>query len=597
MIPYAAPLADMRFVIEDMIGLEGVRALPGHEDATDDLMRQVLDEAGRLASDVFAPLNRVGDIEGCVLENGVVTTPKGFREAYRAFTDGGWNGAAFDPDYGGMGLPLLVSTATAEIWASANLALSLCPILTQAGVELLTAHGSDAQKETYLPKLISGEWSGSMVMTEPHAGTDIGELRTRAVRDGDHFRLSGQKIFISWGEHDMADNVIHMVLGRAEDSPPGVKGLSLFIVPKFLVNDDGSLGHRNDIRAVTLEHKLGINASPTAVMAYGEDEGAVAYLIGEQNRGIEYMFTMMNNARLSVGLQGVALAERAYQQARDYAVTRIQGRDIADPGAGQAAIIRHPDVRRNLMTMRAGIEAARALAYTVAAWLDTARRHPDADVRQRHQARVDLLIPIVKAWTTDFGFEATSIGVQIHGGMGFMEETGAAQHLRDARIPMIYEGTNGIQALDLMRRKVIGDHGETIAELIAEMRETGAALAASGHDDIINMGAALADGIDALERVTEWMLEAGKGDVRAPAAGATPYLNLFGTVMGGHMMARAGLLAAARLDNGGEADPFHAAKLATMRFYAENFLPRAAAFERAATTGADAVMALADEQF
>ena len=595
MTEYAAPLNDMQFVIEELIGLDTVAGLPGHEDATEDLVRQVLTEAGRFGSEALAPLNRTGDTEGSRLENGVVVTPTGFADAYKAFVEGGWNGVPYDPNFGGQGLPQLVATATSEIWASASFAFSLCSVLTQAGIEMLFHYGSDEQKETWLPKLVSGEWTGAMVMTEPHAGSDIGELRTRAVRDGDRYRLTGQKCFISWGEHDMTDNIVHMVLARTEDSPPGVKGLSLFIVPKFLVNADGSLGQRNDMRAVMLEHKLGIHASPTAIMSYGDDGGAIAYLIGEENRGIEYMFAMMNNARLAVGLEGMAIAERAYQQARDYALTRVQGRDLADPAAGQVAIIRHPDVRRMLMTMRAGIEAMRALSYSIAAWLDVARLHPDAETRKQHQARIDFLIPVAKAWSTDLGFQIASTGVQVHGGAGFIEETGAAQHLRDARIPMIYEGANGIQALDLVRRKLAGDDGAVARELLDEMRALDAGLAETGDDDIEVIRAALADGADALGRATDWMLAGDDG--LATASGATPYLELMGTVIGGFLMARSALIAHGRREVVNGAAGFYGAKINTARFFAEHYLSRAGGLERAATAGAGSVMSLSETEF
>ena len=594
MTDYTAPVRDMRFVIEELVGLDTVTGLPGCDGVSDDLVGAVLEEAGRLASEVMAPLNRVGDVEGSRLENGVVSTPKGFAEAYRAFTEGGWNSVPFAEEFGGQGLPWLVATPVAEIWASANLALSLCPVLTQAGVALLIAHGSAEQQQTWLPKLVSGEWTGTMVMTEPHAGSDVGKLRTRAVRDGESYRLTGQKIFISWGEHDMTDNIVHMVLARAEGAPPGVKGLSLFIVPKFLVNPDGSLGPRNDVRCAALEHKLGIMASPTGVMAFGDNDGAVGYLIGEENRGLEYMFTMMNNVRFAVGVEGVAIAERAYQQARDYAMTRVQGHDIDDPAAGDVTILRHPDVRRMLMTMKAQTEAARALAYSVAASLDIATRHDDEAVRRRHRARVGLLIPVVKAWSTDIGVETASLGIQVHGGAGFIEETGAAQHYRDARIPPIYEGTNGIQALDLARRKIARDGGAEAAGMIAEIKALDGALAAAKGPAMPVIRAALADATAALERATEWMVGAGARDA---AAGATPYLRLFGTVIGGYLLARSAVLADQRLAEANGDAAFYEAKLATARFYAENILPQAAGLERMASAGADAVMALSDEQF
>ena len=443
---YAAPLKDMRFVLEHVAGLDQIARLPGGDAADPELVEQILAQAGAFAAEQLAPLNVVGDRQGSRLENGVVRTPEGWREAYRQHVDGGWNSVPFEPDFGGQGVPWLVATAVNEMWQSANMAFALCPLLNMGAVELLSAHGSPEQKSVYLAKMVSGDWTGTMNLTEPQAGSDVGALRTRAVAENGHYRIKGQKIFITYGEHDLTENIVHMVLARTPDAPPGSRGISLFIVPKFLPGPDGRPKDRNDLRCVSLEHKLGIHASPTAVMAYGDNDGAIGFLVGEENRGLEYMFTMMNNARLNVGLQGVAIAERAYQQACAYARTRVQGREFGASGKAAAVpIIRHPDVRRMLLTMRAATEAARALTYYAFAALDLAKRHPDAAERARHQARVDLLTPVAKAWSTDIGVEVASIGIQVHGGMGFIEETGAAQHLRDARIAPIYEGTNGIQ--------------------------------------------------------------------------------------------------------------------------------------------------------
>ena len=596
MIPYNAPQKDIWFVIDDLIGLDRVNTLPGCDGATEDIVQAILTEAGRFATEVLAPINRSGDLEGCRLENGVVTTATGFKEAYRQFVDGGWNSLAFDPEYGGQGLPWLVATAVNEMWDSANLAFSLCPLLGVGAVDMLFTHGTQEQKDTWLPKLISGEWAGTMNLTEPGAGSDVGALRTKAVKDGDHYRITGQKIFITWGEHDMADNIVHAVLARVEGAPDGIKGISLFLVPKFLVNPDGSLGQRNDLRCASLEHKLGIMASPTAVMAYGDNDGAIGYLIGEENRGIEYMFIMMNNARLGVGLEGVAIAERAYQQARDYAVTRVQGRDISDPAAGPVAIIRHPDVRRMLMTMKANVEASRALTYLAAASLDIARRHEDPATRDYHQRRTDLLVPVVKAWSTDLGVETASLGIQIHGGMGFIEETGAAQHYRDARITPIYEGTNGIQALDLVRRKLMGDRGTSARELIDEMRATDADLDAGGAA-LAPIRAALSEGVTTLSHATDWMLNGHEDGLMSAAAGATPYLRLLGTVVGAWLMAQSAAAANRKLSDDGADSEFLEAKIATANFYADNILPQASALARAATSGPDTLMALDEAQF
>jgi len=484
MADYRAPLADMRFVLDEVVGLGEIAQLPGYEEASPDLVDAVLAEAGKVAAEVVGPLNRVGDTQGAVLENGVVRTPEGFKSAYRTFVDGGWNGLACDPAYGGQGLPFVLSTAVTEIWDAANTAFALCPMLTQGAVEAIRAHATRALKDAYLPKLVSGEWTGTMNLTEPQAGTDVGALRTRAVPEGDHYRITGTKIFITYGDHDYTDNIIHLVLARLPDALPGVKGISLFLVPKVLVNADGSLGAGNDVRCVSLEHKLGIHASPTCVLSFGDDGGALGYLVGEENKGMACMFTMMNAARLNVGLLGLGTAERAYQQAADYARERVQSRDLAG-GAAPVTIIHHPDVRRMLMTMKAHIEAMRALSYTMAGAIDRARRSPDEAARRQAQAEVDILTPVVKAWCTDVGCALTSIGIQIHGGMGFIEETGAAQHYRDGRIHPIYEGTNGIQALDLMGRKLLRDGGESVRGFLARM--------AAANDDVAAAGAAALD--------------------------------------------------------------------------------------------------------
>ena len=530
MTTYRAPVEEMLFVMNEIGNLEDISGLPGYGDATPDLVQAILEEAGKLGTDVLDPINASGDQEGCTLENGVVRTPGGFKEAYRQFIDAGWNSMPFDPKYGGQGLPWLVSTGVSEIWHGANMAFGLCPLLTGGAAELLSIHGSDDLKGIYLEKMISGEWTGTMNLTEPQAGSDLARVRTKAVPDGDTYRISGQKIFITYGEHDFTENIIHLVLARTPDAPEGIKGISLFVVPKFLVNADGSLGDRNDLRCGSIEHKLGINASPTAVMLFGENEGAVGYLIGEENRGIEYMFTMMNNARLAVGLEGVAIAERAYQRARAFAGERIQGRDSASASKEPVAIIQHPDVRRMLLSMRSQTEAVRALAYWVASRLDIAHRHSDPEVAKKAQSYVDLLTPIVKAWSTDIGVEVANTGVQVHGGMGFIEETGAAQHLRDARIAPIYEGTNGIQAIDLAGRKIAREGGETMTALIAEMR---ASIAAMGHDH-----ARLSKAIDELERATNWIVQSFAENPVTALAGAVPYLRLAGIAIGGWLMVR-----------------------------------------------------------
>ncbi|MEO7725786.1 MAG: acyl-CoA dehydrogenase family protein, partial [Burkholderiales bacterium] len=443
MSTYAAPLQDMQFVIKALVGLADITAMPDCAEVTGDLVDAVLDEAGKFASEVLDPLNRVGDKDGAKLADFKVKTSPGFKEAYRQFVDGGWNGLSGQTDFGGQGLPHVVAMPVQEMWNSANMAFCLCPMLTSGVLEAVKLKGSPQQKEKYLHKLTSGEWTGTMNLTEPQAGSDLSAVRTRAEPDGEHYLLHGTKIFITWGEHDMAENIIHLVLARTPTAPEGVKGISLFIVPKFIVNDDGTLGSRNDVKCVSIEHKMGINASPTCVLAYGDGKGAVGYLVGEENRGLEYMFIMMNHARLGVGLEGVALAERAYQHAREYAKTRVQGRAIGQKSGDRVTIIHHPDVKRMLLMMKAQTEAMRAVAYSASAALDKANHHPDDNERRKNQALVDFLIPVVKGWCTEQSIEVASTGVQIHGGMGFVEETGAAQYLRDARITTIYEGTTG----------------------------------------------------------------------------------------------------------------------------------------------------------
>ena len=585
MTEYAAPIRDMKFVIEELIGLDTVNSLPGYEEASSDVTTAILEEAGKLARDVLSPINRNGDREGSRLENGVVITPTGFTDAYQAYVDGGWNALQFDEEIGGQGLPLLLATPVFEMWEGANLAFMLCPVLTIAAVECLEEFGTDEQKEKWLPKLVTGEWTGTMVLTEPNAGSDVGALRTRAEPVGDHYRISGQKIYTTYGEHDLTENIVHMVLARTPNAPPGTRGISLFIVPKFLVNEDGSLGQRNDLRAMSLEHKLGIHGSPTCVMQFGENDGAIGYLVGEECRGMEYMFAMMNSARLAVGREGVGIAERAYQQAADYARERVQGRDAADPTAGDVPIIRHPDVRRNLMKMRALTEATRALGCYVASQLDIARKHPDTEVRNSAQQRVDLLVPVVKAWSTDCGVEIASLGVQVHGGAGFIEETGAAQHYRDCRITPIYEGTNGIQALDLVGRKIMRDRGEELNKFIAEIRDT------EIPDQLI--AGAMWYALDSLEAASNWMIEYDGDDPRAVVAGATPFLQSLGLVTGGWLMARSAAIASAAEED----SEFYSAKLATARFYAANLLPQVAACAQAAMVGSEDIMALPAEAF
>ena len=595
MTTYVAPTRDMLFVMNELADLAEVAALPGNEEATPDLVEAILDEAARFATEVLAPINAQGDRQGCACKDGHVTTADGFKAAYSKFVESGWNAMPCSPDFGGQGLPSLVSTAVLEMWKASNMAFSLCQMLTLGAVAAIAHHGSERDRQRYLPKMVSGEWTGTMNLTESQAGSDLSAVRTKAEPEGDHYRISGTKIFITWGEHDMAENIIHMVLARLPDAPEGTQGISLFVVPKFLVNDDGSLGPRNDLICASIEHKMGIHGSPTAVMAFGENEGAIGYLVGEANRGLGCMFTMMNHARLNVGLEGVAISERAYQQALGYARERIQSRPIGATSGAPVAIIQHPDVRRMLMDMKARIEAMRALAYFVAAQMDKAQSHPDAAERQKCQAMTDLLTPVVKGWCTENALNITSTGIQVHGGVGFIEETGACQHMRDARITTIYEGTTGIQANDLIGRKVARDQGAAVHLLLGEMNATLVALEAAGDQDLRVIAGSLQGGTVALETATGWLLSIYKCDPTSAAAGAVPYLKLFGTVTGGWLMARAALVAAAKQATSGS--DFYGAKKVTARFYAEHVLPEAHAFRKAIVDGAGSVLALDESLF
>jgi alkylation response protein AidB-like acyl-CoA dehydrogenase len=582
----------MQFAIRELAGLSEVTALPPYGEVNAELADQVLEEAAKFAREVLDPLNRDGDRQGAKLADGKVTAPPGFKEAYRKFVEAGWNGVGAQPEHGGQGLPHLVSVPLQEIWKSANMALCLAPMLTGGVLEALRAHASPEHVQTYAGKLTSGVWTGTMNLTEPQAGSDLSAVRTSAVREGDHYRIKGTKIFITWGEHDMSENIVHLVLARTPDAPEGVKGISLFIVPKFLPMPDGTPGERNDIKVVSIEHKMGIHGSPTCVLAYGDQKGAIGYLVGEENRGLEYMFTMMNHARLSVGLEGVAIGERAYQHALEYAKTRVQGREIGQRGGDRVTIIHHPDVRRMLMSMRSQTEAMRALAYFAAATLDKAKHHPDAAEKRRNQALLDLLTPIVKGWCTEQGVEVASTGIQVHGGMGFIEETGATQYLRDARITTIYEGTTGIQANDLVGRKVGHEKGATAAAMIAAMRTDLARLSAEP-----SLRDGFKDALEGLEGATRWIVDTFPSNPRAVAAVSVPYLKLFGTVAGGWMMARAALAAAERLRQPDADREFLEGKLAASRFYAEHELPRAATLAREVTRGADSVLALDPGKF
>ena len=593
MSDYFAPQNDMNFVLKHVADLEKVLTLPEFEDFDTELATGILEESAKFCSEVLAPLNKVGDEQSCQYEDGVVTTPPGWKSAYDTFIESGWNGLAFNPDYGGQGLPWLLATAVQEMWHSANMSFGLCPLLTQGAIRALENHASPEQQDIYMENMISGVWAGTMNLTEAHAGSDLSVIRTRAVSQDDHYLISGQKVFITYGEHDLTENIIHFVLGRATDSPAGVKGISLFIVPKFLVNSDGSIGERNDVRCVSIEHKLGIKASPTAVMSYGENGGAVGYLVGEKNRGLEYMFTMMNLARHAVGVEGLAIAERAYQQARDYATQRVQG--TVHAGTDRTTIINHPDVRRMLLTMKASIEAMRSVAYYTSAIFDMASREQDAVKRQQKDSDLGILIPIVKGWCAELGNEVTYLGVQVHGGMGYIEETGAAQHFRDARITPIYEGTTGIQANDLIGRKLLRDKGTGMRTFLADMRAELADMTPSDAEKQVHE--AVTSGISELESVTDWALETGATDPRLCQASSVGFLMALGYLTGGFLMAKSTNAAVNMLGTDGVDETFLNSKILTAQFYATHLMPRLHAHAQGVRNSSDVVMQLAEEQF
>jgi alkylation response protein AidB-like acyl-CoA dehydrogenase len=596
-MPYTPPLKDMRFILRHIAGMEELAALTGYEHATPDVVEAVLEEAGKLAAEVWAPTNTAGDEQTSTISGNAVKTPDGFKEAYTKFAEGGWNALVCPAEFGGQGLPWALGMAVAEMWQSANLALSLCPLLSQAAIEAIEKHGTEEQKKLYLEKLVSGVWTGTMQMTEPQAGTDLAAIRTTAKKSGDHYLMKGQKIFITYGEQDFTPNIIHLVLAHIDGLPDGNDGLGLFIVPKFLVNKDGSIGKRNDAKAVSLEHKLGIHGSPTCVMMYGEQEGATAYLVGEEGKGLRCMFTMMNNARISVGLQGVALAERAYQHALTYAKDRVQSSKLGDKSGKRVAIIGHADVRRMLLTMKATTEASRALAYYAGGMIDRMRREKDPAAAQLAAARVDLLTPLVKAWSTDLAVETASTGIQVHGGMGFIEETGAAQYYRDARILPIYEGTNGIQSNDLVFRKLLRDNGAEAKRFMAEMRAFLKNFVQKPSDDLDVIASAMDKAINALEETTNWLLMNAKSNTDSVAAGAVPYLRMFSTVAGGYMMAKMAYAAhQALFTPDGEAD-YYNAKLITARYFAEALLPQVHGLMTPVMGGQQAVMQISNEQF
>jgi alkylation response protein AidB-like acyl-CoA dehydrogenase len=590
---YQAPLADMQFVLREIVDRELLGQLPGFEELSQDLAEAILEEAAKFASGVLSPLNRSGDLEGVRWEDTQVVTAAGWKEAYAQFVAAGWNSLSCTSEFGGQNLPRALSALVEEMWNGANMAFTLCPMLTRGAIEALELRGSHEQKSTYLPKMVSGEWTGTMNLTEPQAGSDLAAVRTRAEPTGDgRYKLEGQKIFITYGEHDLAENIIHMVLARTPGAPEGVKGISLFLVPKYLVQADGSIGARNDVRCISVEHKLGIHASPTCALAYGQNGDAIGELIGEENRGLEYMFIMMNAARYAVGLEGIGISERAFQSALTFAQERIQGTEIGARTHARVPIVHHPDVRRMLMLLKSQTEAMRALAGVVAVALDAARLHPNEVERRRHQAFADLMIPIVKGWCTENSVELASLALQVHGGMGFIEETGVAQQLRDARITPIYEGTTGIQANDLIGRKVARDGGRTAQLVIGQMRELHGAL--EKIPSLPGVAAVFSDAVDALERAVGYVAANYDADVRSVAVGAVPLLKLFGIVAAGWQLLRSALIAQQRLDAPQQANlpaTFYEAKIATARFYADHVLAQAPGLAHTIVHGAAGALA------
>ncbi|WP_457393493.1 acyl-CoA dehydrogenase [Roseateles sp. P5_E1] len=593
---YRAPVKDMLFNIQHLAGLETLtKQVPAFEDFGLDTAAAVLEECAKLTQDVIAPLNFEGDKNPSSWKDGVVTTTPGFKQAFRAYAEGGWQGLVHPTEFGGQGAPKTIAAACNEMLQSANMSFALCPLLTDGAVEALLTAGSDEQRAVYIPKLLDGSWTGTMNLTEPQAGSDLALVRTRAEPVGDGtYKIFGTKIFITYGEHDMAENIVHLVLARVVGAPEGVKGISLFLVPKFLVNADGALGARNDAHCVSIEHKMGIKASPTAVLQFGDHGGAVGTLIGQENRGLEYMFIMMNAARYGVGLQGIAIADRAYQKAVGYAKDRVQSRPVDGSVAGSAAIIHHPDVRRMLMTMRALTEGCRAMASTAAAAFDAAHHHPDPDARKQNQAFYDFMVPLVKGYSTEMSLEVTSLGVQVHGGMGFIEETGAAQYYRDAKILTIYEGTTAIQANDLVGRKTARDGGQLARAVAGQIEVTEGELAKRDSVAARAVLKALRASREDFLAVVDFIAGSAKSNPNAAYAGSVPYLMLAGNLVAGWQLARALMVAEDALATDKE---FMAAKIVTARFYAEHILPRTSSLRAAIIDGADSVTELSLEAF
>ena len=594
---YRAPVKDMLFAMRELAGIDAVAQLPGFEDAGYETAQAVLEECAKLNEDVVAPLNVDGDLNPSSFKEGSVHATPGFKNAFQQFTQGGWQGLHHPTDFGGQGLPKLIHAACQEMVNAANLSFALCPLLTDGAIEALLTAGSDEQKATYIPKLIDGTWTGTMNLTEPQAGSDLSMVRTRAEPQPDgSYKIFGTKIFITWGEHDMAENIVHLVLARVAGAPEGVKGISLFICPKFMVNADGSPGARNDVHCVSIEHKLGIKASPTAVLQYGDHGGAIGYLIGEENRGLEYMFVMMNAARFGVGVQGLAVADRAYQRAVAYARERVQSRPVDGSMNTAATIIHHPDVRRMLMTMRAYTEGCRAMALVGAAAFDAAHHHPDAATRQQNQAVYEFLVPLIKGYSTEMSLDVTSLGVQVHGGMGFIEETGAAQHMRDAKILTIYEGTTAIQANDLVGRKTARDGGRVAKAIAGQIEATEAALVKRGSEPAKAMAKRLAAARQAFLDVVDFVVAQSKSNPNAVFAGSVTYLMLAGNLVAGWQMGRA-LLAAEDKLAAGEDIEFMKAKIATARFYGDHLLSKAPGLRDSIVEGAASITDMALEAY
>ena len=590
MTDYIPPIRDMRFAMYEVAGLRDVLQLEQFAHFDTDTVDQVLDEAGRFATEVLAPLNASGDREGCDVEDRAVIVALGFADAYQQFVDNGWQSLAASGEYDGMGFPEVTGTAVSELWQAANLSFALCPMLTAGAIVAIEAHGSDALKNLLLPKLVSGAWSGTMNLTEPQAGSDLSAVTTKAIPDGEHYRIHGTKIYITWGDHPMAENIIHLVLARIDGAPEGVRGLSLFAVPKYRLDSAGQIGDINDVYPASVEHKLGIHASPTCVMNFGEKEGALGYLIGDAGRGLACMFTMMNHARLNVGVQGLAISERALQLAQQFALERVQGRA---PGQdGRVSIVHHADVRRMLMLMRSQVEAMRAAAYATAAFLDIGHHGESAESRTAADQKMALLTPVIKGWLTEVAQEITSLGIQIHGGMGYVEETGAAQFYRDARILTIYEGTTGIQANDLVGRKILGDEGRAAQALIEEMRDTARELVANGS--LVDLGNSLAESAQFLADAVQFVVAKSPSDPSVPGAASVNLLMLFGTVLGGWQIGRSALAAQAAQASGGGEKAFYDAKIQTANFYGAQVLPRSYAYLKAATSGSQSLPAAAD---